>query len=114
MPKPRSAATYRLSEDAKRCLEVLSERLGLPKTRVLEMAIRKLAFAELGNIAEDADVEDPKVVLPPGLRSFRLSEQNAQMMQQLLDDPQQLGRAGKEMSTADPSVLVNNNRSANG
>ena len=46
MPKPRSGTSYRLSEDAQELLGRLAGRLGLTKTSVVEMAIRKLAFAE--------------------------------------------------------------------
>jgi predicted transcriptional regulator len=47
MPKPRSGTSYRLSDDAQDLLAKLASRLGLTKTSVLEMAIRKLAQAEL-------------------------------------------------------------------
>jgi hypothetical protein len=47
MPKPRSGTSYRLSEDAQALLGRLTARLGLTKTGVLEMAIRKLAYTEL-------------------------------------------------------------------
>jgi predicted DNA-binding protein len=53
MPKPKSATSYRLSEEAQQLLERLASRLGLTKTSVLEMSIRKLAYAELG---EDASL----------------------------------------------------------
>jgi hypothetical protein len=49
MPKPRSGTSYRLSEDAQELLGKLAGRLGLTKTSVLEMAIRKLAYAEFGD-----------------------------------------------------------------
>jgi hypothetical protein len=55
MPKPRSGTSYRLSEDAQELLGRLSGRLGLTKTSVLEMAIRKLAYAELGEEEAAAD-----------------------------------------------------------
>jgi len=48
MPKPRGGTSYRLSEGAQELLHLLAGRLGLTKTAVLEMAIRKLAHAELG------------------------------------------------------------------
>jgi hypothetical protein len=48
MAKPRGATSYRLSEDAQGMLAGLATRLGLSKTAVLEMAIRKLARSELG------------------------------------------------------------------
>jgi hypothetical protein len=51
MPKPRGGTSYRLSDDAQVLLGVLASRLGLTKTSVLEMAIRKLAFAEFGDSA---------------------------------------------------------------
>jgi hypothetical protein len=48
MAKPRSGTSYRLSEDAQGFLTRLAARLGITKTGVLEVAIRKLAYAELG------------------------------------------------------------------
>ncbi len=47
MPKPRSGTSYRLSENAQDLLGRLAGHLGLTRTGVLEMAIRKLAYAEL-------------------------------------------------------------------
>jgi hypothetical protein len=47
MPKPRGATSYRFSEEAQALLAQLSGRLGLSKTGVLELAIRKLARSEL-------------------------------------------------------------------
>jgi hypothetical protein len=117
MPKPRSGKSYRLSEDAQRLLARLADRLGLTRTGILEMAIRKLAYAELDEpewplpspppvIATPGgvDVEDPNVVLPPGLRGFRLSPEDAQTMRRLLDDPAHPTHDGKEMPPADVSV----------
>lgn len=49
MPKPRGGTSYRFSTDAQVLLARLADRLGLTKTGVLEMAIRKLAQAELGD-----------------------------------------------------------------
>ncbi len=49
MPKPRSGTSYRLSEDAQDLLARLATHLGVTKTGVLEMAIRKLAYAEFGS-----------------------------------------------------------------
>jgi hypothetical protein len=46
MPKPRGGTSYRLSEEAQGLLTRLSGRLGLSKTGVLEVAIRKLARSE--------------------------------------------------------------------
>lgn len=51
MPKPRSGSSYRLSEGAQHLLGELAGRLGLSKTSIMEMAIRKLAYAELGETA---------------------------------------------------------------
>jgi hypothetical protein len=50
-------------------------------------------------------VDDPNVPLPPGLQPLRLSEQDAETLRRLLDDPQQPTHAGHEMPTADASVL---------
>src|SRR5271157_5331619 len=66
MPKPRSGTSYRLSEDAQELLGRLAGRLGLTKTSVVEMAIRKLAFAELGE--EDAGVDPRLWSKPTGVR----------------------------------------------
>jgi predicted DNA-binding protein len=63
MPKPRSGTSYRLSKEAQDLLGRLACRLGLTKTSVLEMAIRKLAYAELG---EEKAAIDPRV--RPGQR----------------------------------------------
>lgn len=64
MPKPRSGTSYRLSEDAQILLGNLAVRLGLTKTSVLEMAIRKLAYAELGeaeiDVARPSEIRRPK------------------------------------------------------
>jgi hypothetical protein len=59
------------------------------------------------------DVEDPNVVLPPGLRGFRLRSEDAQTMQRLLDDPDHPTHEGKEMPTADASVLLKKDRASN-
>lgn len=48
MAKPKGATSYRLSEDAQRLIAALADRLGVSKTGVLEIAVRKLARAELG------------------------------------------------------------------
>lgn len=55
MPKPRQGTSYRLSEEAQELLGGLADRLGLTKTSVLEMAIRKLAYTELGEPMTVAD-----------------------------------------------------------
>jgi len=47
MPKPRGGTSYRLSEGAQALLSQLSDHLGVTKTGILEMAIRKLAHLEL-------------------------------------------------------------------
>lgn len=49
MTKPKMATSYRLTKDAQHLLNALAERLGLSKTAVLEMAIRKLAAVEMGD-----------------------------------------------------------------
>lgn len=63
MPKPRSGTSYRLSEEAQDLLGRLACRLGLTKTSVLEMAIRKLAYVELG---DEETAIDPRA--QPGQR----------------------------------------------
>jgi predicted transcriptional regulator len=57
MSKPRGGTSYRLSADAQDLLMRLADRLGLTKTGVLEMAIRKLARAELGEAEQNVDRE---------------------------------------------------------
>lgn len=46
MPKPRGGTSYRFSEEAQDLLGQLAQSLGLSKTAVLELAIRKLARSE--------------------------------------------------------------------
>jgi hypothetical protein len=48
MGKPKGATSYRLARDTQHLLAALAERLGLSKTAVVEMAVRKLAHSELG------------------------------------------------------------------
>jgi hypothetical protein len=48
MAKPKGATSYRFSEDAQRMIIALADHLGVSKTGVLEMAVRKLARSELG------------------------------------------------------------------
>ncbi len=105
MAKPMGATSYRLSVATQEMLDALAERLTLSKNEVVELAIRKLADAELEG--------DSHVVLPPGLRRFSLNQENAQAMQQLLDDPTQPAHGGQEMPTADAAVLLNKQRLAN-
>jgi hypothetical protein len=57
MPKSRGGTSYRLSECAQDLLAKLSERLGVTKTGVLEMAIRKLARTELGEVGWPANLQ---------------------------------------------------------
>ena len=45
MPKPKEAVSYRLTPAAKAILHRLSEELGVPKTGVLELAVRSYALA---------------------------------------------------------------------
>jgi hypothetical protein len=59
MAKPRSGTSYRLSEDAQDLLGRLANRLGLTKTGVVEMAIRKLAYAELGGEEPTSSQQGP-------------------------------------------------------
>ena len=60
--------------------------------------------------AVDADVEDASVPLPPGLRDIRLSKQAATEIKNLLDDAGHPTYTGREMPTADASVLLEKNR----
>lgn len=73
MPKPKGSTSYRLSDDAQSLLARLANRLGLSKTSVVEMAIRKLAYAEFGEAGSE-----PQLVRtvssqekPSGLRQTR-------------------------------------------
>ncbi len=63
--------------------------------------------------SEEAEVEDPEVVLPPGLREFRLSQADAEKLEHLLDDSGHPTHDGKEMPTADASILLKKNRTPN-
>jgi hypothetical protein len=47
MPKPRTGTSVRFSEEAEGLLAALTARLGLTKTAILEVAIRKFACEEL-------------------------------------------------------------------
>lgn len=64
MPKPRGGTSYRLSTDAQDLLARLADRLGLTKTGVLEMAIRKLAHAELGDPERRLDFKSKSELRP--------------------------------------------------
>jgi hypothetical protein len=68
--------------------------------------IREATHSEDSCESEQVEVEDPDVILPPGLREFRLSQEDAQKMEHLLDDSGHPTHDGKEMPTADASVLV--------
>jgi hypothetical protein len=57
---------------------------------------------------ENEGVDDPNVILPPVLRDIRLSEEAAAAMKQLLEDAKQPTHSGREMPTADASVLLKN------
>ena len=46
MAKPKHASSYSLSPDAKEMLDRLAETLGIPRSNVLELAIRHLAKKE--------------------------------------------------------------------
>ncbi len=54
---------------------------------------------------QDVGVEEPSVPLPPGLCDVRLSEEAAQAMRGLLDDEGRSAHGGREMPTADASIL---------
>ena len=55
--------------------------------------------------AKGAEVTDAGVPLPPGLQAVRLSEKAAQAIQTILDDESHPVSEGREMPTADASVL---------
>jgi predicted transcriptional regulator len=72
MPKPKGSTSYRLSDDAQGLLARLADRLGLSKTSVMEMAIRKLAYAEFGEAGSEPQMvgvvssqEKPSGLRPP-------------------------------------------------
>lgn len=46
MKKSSSVTTIRLTEDARRLLWQLGEALGIPRTAVIELAIRRMAAEE--------------------------------------------------------------------
>jgi hypothetical protein len=51
-------------------------------------------------------VAEASVPVPPGLQTVRLSEEAARAIQALLDDEARPGSEGREMPTADASVLL--------
>jgi hypothetical protein len=61
MPKPKGATSYRFSSEAQELLSTLADALGLSKTAVLEMSLRKLARSEL-----------PPGKIPPESKPVRL------------------------------------------
>ena len=67
--------------------------------------INQLIHPPLVSPAE-ADLEDVSVPLPRGLREIRLSNQAAAAIEQLLDDASYPTYSGREMPTADASVLL--------
>ncbi len=73
MPKPKGGTSYRFSGEAQRLLAALAFRLGLTKTSVLEMAIRKLAYAELGDEGPEPQLAQTvsSQEKPSGLRQAR-------------------------------------------
>ena len=75
MPKPRSGTSYRLSEDAQALLGKLSGRLGLTRTAVLEMAIRKLAYTELADGEPRLDAQ-PRSERGPTVQAFTRPRDN--------------------------------------
>jgi hypothetical protein len=62
------------------------------------------------NATDVEDAEDASVPLPPGLRDIRLSDQEAAAIKNLLDDSGHPTHTGREMPTADASVLLEKNR----
>lgn len=76
MPKRRSGTSYRLSEDAQDLLATLASRLGLTKTSVLEMAIRKLAHTELGETARRRLEAPPGPAARLSVEAFAQQHQN--------------------------------------
>lgn len=55
---------------------------------------------------KEACAQECELPLPPGLKEIPLTLEAAQRMRQLIDDPNQPGHAGKEMPTADASILL--------
>ena len=53
------------------------------------------------------ETETPVVALPVGLREIPLTPEAAEEIRRILDDPNHPTHAGKEMPTADVSVLRN-------
>lgn len=71
--KPRGGTSYRLSEEAQGLLNELAGLLGISKTGVLEIAIRKLAKLELGDGCRTAEYTParrgrPRRIADPPLR----------------------------------------------
>jgi hypothetical protein len=59
MAKPKGATSYRFSDEGQALLARLAEVLGMPKTYVLELAIRRLARAELPAAEQPANDRPP-------------------------------------------------------
>jgi hypothetical protein len=68
MAKPKGATSYRLSEDAQRLITTLADRLGVSKTGVLEIAVRKLAGSELGAESSVPDEHPGRQAQPRSVR----------------------------------------------
>ena len=60
MPKPKEAVSYRLTPAAKAILHQLSEELGIPKTGVIELAVRSYSLKGVGVTAEKKSQEKIK------------------------------------------------------
>lgn len=45
-PRPKKSTSFRLTEDALALIEALAKSLGIDKSSVVEIAVRKLASAE--------------------------------------------------------------------
>lgn len=54
---------------------------------------------------KEADMDNREVLLPPTLRAT-LTVEGAERLRQILEDESKPGAEGKEMPTADPSVLL--------
>jgi hypothetical protein len=65
MPKPRGGTSYRFSSEAQELLARLADALGVSKTAVIEMALRKVARAELPAEQIPAESEPARRGRPP-------------------------------------------------
>jgi hypothetical protein len=94
--------TYSWAEAGRGCM--MAPMIDLEKDGVKPGAVAVVPFHQK---IQEAEMHDNQVKLPLALREdLPLSVEAAQKMRQILDDPGHPAHAGKEMPTADMSVLL--------